>query len=252
MSMTNPDRFLRGLSNHSPSEALGGFPNPLLDPFRWITLWDDFNIQHATDETAGAAFGWARNEDVAGTLGLSPTVPSALELTTAANDNDHMILSPASSTGTDTATAIMSVGLQEDKDIIVASRFRVDEVELGSIAIGLGINVEATIEDSTPKGMLIQCLDASPAIQVRMGDTATVTVQAVGTRVNDVYNTIVAYYRAADTTLRVWADNVLVASTNAEGALDTAQDVSAMIAVMAGSAAAREMLVDWVLFAVER
>ncbi len=251
MSMLNPKRFLGGISNHSSSEALGGFPNPLLDPFRWITFWDDFNIQRSSDSTADASFGWTFIADVAGDYGLSATVPSAFELQTAASDNDNIIMTPACITGTSNP-AIMSTGLQEDKDCIIACRVQHDEVLLRSFAIGLGIPVEGTTEDLTPKGFLIQGLDASAAINVRMGDTSTITVQAVATAVNDTYNDIVAYYRASDTTLLVWADNVLVAETNAAGALDTAQDVSVMVGLMAGSAAVRTMLIDYMLVAIER
>ena len=256
MSFTAPQRFLRGVSNHQRGDALGSFPNPMLDPFRWMTFWEDFAMIPGQGSIAGYGGGFNLDETATGATlaGLANLKPSAFLITPGTADNDVTIAYPASTTiaAGDALMVHSTVPLVATKDIIVAARFQTESADDQDFAIGLGQAAKATVIDTTPAGLLIMGTDTWTDIKVRIGDMATVTVALSAARAANTYYDVVAYYRGKDQTLHCWLDNVYISESDAAGALVLTTGMSAVMGTQNGSATASNLLVDYLMVAIER
>jgi hypothetical protein len=225
-------RFPYGVTNVGETNLFADMVQP--DPTLFHTYWNDFDTYTAGDWTVTAT-GSTTQALTAGDGGL-------LLVTNSASDNDLVALQKAPAAFSFTA----------GKKSFFRCRFKVSNATQSDIVFGLQV-VDATPLDVTDGIYFLKADDATTVdfIVRKNATTGSTSASAVATMADDTYIELGWYYDG-DATVSYEVNGSVLGSLSGSSAYLPDANCTVSFALQNGSAAARNMTVDYVFVAKER
>lgn len=221
-----PGHSRTGYSNNLPGETL--FQWGMLDPFKYHTYANDFDVYTAAEWTVTETQAGATQAITAGDGGI-------LLLTNTAADDDLVSLQLLQETFRWASTL----------DMFFKCRFKVSDATQSDVVMGLQIT------DTTPldvtDGIFFIKTDGAATIQFRVEkDNTASTLTLTNSLVSDTYMTLGFWYEGNTGVFHVFQDDVEVGQVVNTNAPDD-EDLTVTMAVQNGEAVAKTMSIDYVM-----
>jgi len=234
--MSSPTRFPNGVTNVAVGNVAGQYGLP--DPTQWHTYFNDFDTYVAgewTITTTEAGTGSATEALADGDGGL-------LLITNAAGDNDLDFLQKVGE----------SFLLEAGKKAFFKTRIQTSDATESDIVVGLQIT-DTTALDVTD-GVYFLKADGAATVDVfarKNATTGSTTAASVATMADATWIELAWAYNGVDE-IKVYADNVHVASLDASSTYLPDSELTISFGLQNGEAVAKTLTVDYLFAAKER
>jgi hypothetical protein len=236
----NVTRFPNGVVDASESSPFANYAGMV--PNRYHVWFDDFDGYIAAE--------WVVTETQAGaTQAAASADGGVLVLTNSAADNDLNSLQWAGSGG---ATVVESFKYQSTKDMVIAARFKLDEVLQSDLLVGLAITDTSPLATLPSDGLFFYKNDGAAALTAELRKDSTSTSLAVGNMVADTYVEVAMVYNAAALQWKVFLNGSPVASTTTLTNVVDDEELTLTISLQNGEAVAKVLSIDYLFVAKAR
>lgn len=233
-----PSRFPNGLNNCSEGQSMEDWKS--LDESKFHNWLRDFDSYAAGD--------W-----VVTVVGTTPTAAQTtgdggwLLLTTTAGSGDGIQLQWAGGAG----SVIPSFSYDTTKDMVVKTKFKVDDATLSAFLIGMAIADTTLIASLPTSGFYLYKASGATSLIASTRAAATSTSITAAAMADDTFVDVALVYLAAIQSWGVYVNNAFVGSSAVLTNMPTAL-LAPSIALRAGSAAIRTATVDYLWCAKQR
>lgn len=235
--MGSPTRFSNGVTNVGVSDPMRMLKVP--DPTLMHIYSEDFDIYAAGD--------WTITAVGTGTSALGAVDGGALVVTTSALEND----------GRQHQHVAAGFTMASGKKAMFKARFKLDDVTQSDILIGLAATDTTLVVaagDGVTDGIFFQKDDGAATLDFYCQlDTTTgqTSATSVATLVNDTFVSVAWYYDGVDK-VEYYINDAHKGTLSATSTYLPDAALAVSFAVLAGSAAARALTVDYIVAAKER